>query len=164
VIAFRVHSSLLNVGDSIPPSTTFFDALSPEKKEVEDFLEQHRPERMLPRREAVFLFKDILEAKRWAVRTNRHIYSIELEETDLNHCGDWCWLQLIHEGLAAGSLDVEQRAKNYWTRLQATPKPVWELLARNAKVVSKVEIPLLEGLSLRAELLGLPTPGFVSQD
>jgi hypothetical protein len=66
--------------------------------------------------------------------------------------------------LAAGSLDVEQRAKNYWTRLQATPKPVWELLARNAKVVSKVEIPLLEGLSLRAELLGLPTPGFVSQD
>lgn len=156
MIAYRVHCDFLKSGDIIPPSTSFFSVLSPEKKRTEEFLEQYRPSGIIPRREAVFLFQDLIDAKKWASRTGRSLYAAELEESDISHCGDWCWLQLIAGGLDTNASDVAVQATNYWNR-QTTAHPVWELLARNARVASEVQIPIQERLLLRTNILGLPS-------
>ena len=159
MIAYRVHQTSLNSGDKVPPSTSFFDSIASNKSEktrAEEFLNNRRPVNLIPRREAVFLFQDIQAAKRWAARSGRHLYSVELEEADISHRADWNWLQLITVGLEAKAHGVEQLADNYWAG-RNTETPVWELLARKAKISDEIVMSIPERLAFREEVLRIST-------
>lgn len=112
----------------------------------------------------MFLFEDLTFARTWASRRRAHLYSVEVEPTNIQHRGDWCWLQRIQNHLEADESGVDALAQSYWAG-RASEEPVWELLTHTAKVVSEIQIPLVERLSLRAQANGLlvrledPPPG-----
>jgi hypothetical protein len=87
--------------------------MPPEKKAVEKLLESVAPPTGLKRECAVFLFEDEAQGRKWAARKQRLLYRVELEERDILLRADWCWLQMIMKGLADGSPQTNEWARNY---------------------------------------------------
>jgi hypothetical protein len=88
------------------------------------------------------------------------LYEVEIADADVLHRGDWSWLQIIRNALQTNAAQAEGGADIYWSGL-ATETPVWELLARNVKVLREINIPIQERLGLRAKAVGLPVLGQV---
>jgi len=155
--AYRAHNGTLQPGDAVPPSTSFFDAMPPQKKAVEEILSSLSPLTGPKRECVVFLFEDETQGRRWAAPERRTLYRVELEKRDILLRADWCWLQIIMKGLADGSPQTNDWARNYWGG-RPTNSPVWELLAASATVVEEIAIPQVERNRLRLQAFGQVDP------
>ena len=152
---YRAHKTILQTGDIVPPSTSFFDAIREDKKAVEKLLESVRPLHLPQRKNVVFVFEDEKEGRKWASRERRNLYKVELEANSILHKADWCWLSIIMTALGRNDPQATSYAKEYWAG-KATGHPVWELLTTSATVVEEIKIPELERNRLLCEAYGLP--------
>jgi hypothetical protein len=155
--AYRAHNGTLRPGESVPPSAAFFDAMSEEKRAVESLLEAVRPQNLPKRENAIFLFEDEAQGRKWTSRTQRNMYLVELERDCILLRADWCWLPIIMGGLKTKDSQVFVYANNYWAG-KATERPVWELLLSTATIAEEVNIPQQERTRLRCEALGQAEP------
>jgi hypothetical protein len=153
--AYRAHKSTLQPGDVVPPSTSFFDAMLEDKKTVERFLESARPSQLPKREDAIFVFEDEIQGRKWASRELKNLYLVELKTNCILHRADWCWLSVITDALMKNDPQTAIYADNYWAG-KATECPVWELLVASATVVEEIIIPGLERNRLRFEAHGFP--------
>jgi|ERR1039458_8527388 hypothetical protein len=153
--AYRAHKNTLQPGDVVPPSTSFFDAMPEGKKAAERFLESVRPPHLPKRENAIFVFEDEIQCRKWASQELRNLYVVELKSNCILHRADWCWLSVIMGGLVKNDPQTAKYANNYWAG-ETTERPVWELLVASATVVEEIIIPELERNRLRCEAHGLP--------
>ena len=153
--AYRAHKSSLRPGDSVPRSTSFFEAMSDDKKAVERFLESVCPPHLPKRETAIFVFEDEIQGRQWASREQRHLYLVELKRDGILHRADWRWLSIIMDAMERADPRVDKYANSYWAG-EATDRPVWELLAASATVVEEITIPILERHRLRLEAHDFP--------
>ena len=140
---YRAHVDILQPDQLVPPSTTFFEKLTPKKKAVEELLESVRPCDSPKRDSAIYLFEDELKARKWASvqRPARRLYLVEAKQNELKV--DWCWLQKIENEMERDCSSAKEMARKYWAS-QATNDPCWELLATSAIVKKEIDIPILE--------------------
>lgn len=152
--AYHVSKSLLNPGDDVPASNYFYSDLTPEKVEVEEILERARPQDKPERRDAVFLFEHLKDAKIWVAQKSRRVFEVEILYGNILHHTDWCWLGLIEKSLDSQE-DSKRFAESYWNG-ESTGRPVYELIVRTATVVKEVIISAREHRRSVEKILGIP--------
>jgi hypothetical protein len=153
--AYHVSPSILQSGNAVPSSTSFFNALDARRKVVEQLFESVRPEHLPKRENAIFVFEDETQARKWASRKQRHLFSVEVEPNCIMLRADWCWLSLVEQYLNKNDQQTAlTEAKNYWAG-KATECPWWELLSASATIVEEISIPEPERNRLRLEAHGL---------
>jgi len=131
--------------------------MSADKKAVELFLESVRPPHLPKRENAIFVFEDEMQGRKWASREQRNLYIVELKPNCILHRADWCWLSVIMSGLMKKDPKTAVYANNYWAG-ETTERPVWELLVSSATVVEEINIPQQERTRHRCEAHSQPDP------
>jgi hypothetical protein len=133
---FRIDKRVFDVGDVIAPTGEFAEALENEKEEVEEILENTRPDGKPDRSSALFIFeKEEPARKRWSITTNGKIYRVEIVGNIL-HRGDMMLTEKIYHSLPDGNKG-RHFARSYW-RGDMTDECESELLVEAAEVIEVI--------------------------
>lgn len=87
---YRIDRRDFAVGDTITPNAAFINNINEQRLEVENLLENLRPETKPNRNEIVKLFDSFIAAKKyWVLDPNSKFYEVEIAETDILHRGNY---------------------------------------------------------------------------
>jgi hypothetical protein len=129
---YRVDKRDFLAGATIK-SANQFQALNPNgSRRVEHIFECRRPESKPKRIGSLFLFEDLIVArKHWSKMKDGKLYEIQIEGSSIQHRGD---MRLVDEALACDDQScMESCANRYWSGIETT-SPRIELLVTSASV------------------------------
>ena len=130
---FRVDRRLFKKGDTIKPTGEYVTKLSVDRGNIETLLEESRPENLLSRSEALFIFADLKDAIRFCSKLNNsYIYEVVPESTEGMHRADMNIVEVLYKT----TCDRETRiwAQRYWDVECVIGYPCYEYLVTAAKV------------------------------
>ena len=114
-------------------SANQFQILNPNGSEqIEHIFERCRPESKPKRIGSLFLFEDLIVAKKhWSKMADSKLYEIQIESSSIQHRGD---MRLVDEAfLCADQSCIESCANRYWSGIETTT-PRMELLVTSASI------------------------------
>lgn len=130
---YRVDKRDFKENDSIEATGEYFSALDNKRTIVEDLLENYRPKRYISRKEALFLFKGIIDAVKFCSKMHgSHVYLVQPEYTNRMHRADMNIVELIHK--LKNPDEKITWAQNYWNGECVIGNPCYEYLVHSAQV------------------------------
>ncbi len=155
---YRADKRDFAVGEVVGSAGEFLTKNPEGSQDVEDVLEETRPERY-PSRNQLYVFENIQDAKKhWSKMTGGKLYEVLVENRHILHRGDMSLVDMAFRSRDTAEI-VRQFARRYWSG-EVTEKPVIELLvqsARVSRVISKDEEE--RQAHLRSWTMGHAQPG-----
>jgi hypothetical protein len=124
-------------GDEMPPAGDHYERLTSDQKSAEDAIRAGHPDGVTIRSGSLYVYADKELAEfDWKLKKDRHLYQLEIDDTDIAHTGD---LDAFGEVVTAirKKEPTEGAVKKYWT-----PAPVsrrTEILASKAVVMERLK-------------------------
>jgi hypothetical protein len=110
---YRIDRRDFTIGDIITPNAAFINNIKLSSLEIEELLENLRPETKPNRNEIIKLFDSFIAAKKyWILDPNSKFYEVEIEEADILHRGNYNLVERLYK-----EKDNEARiqiARQYW--------------------------------------------------
>lgn len=134
---YRVDRRNYKKQDEIFATGEYFNALSQDKIIVENYLEQIRPQHIISRRDALFVFDDIRDAVKFCSKIHgSYIYAVLPRNTEGMHKADMNIVELIHK--LKNHDEQLIWARNYWNVECVVGYPCYEYLISSAIVQKKL--------------------------
>lgn len=134
MMVYRVDKRKFEIGDVIYPQTSFETKMEDEKKEMENLLNELRPEKIPKRKDCLFLFQDLICALRFYSKYGGTIYGVEPFQSYFR--GDMNKLDNILD-IFRYSEDEDLRkasVNEYWKAETHTFNPCYEILVQSAHI------------------------------
>ena len=140
MLLYRVDKRCFHSGDVIKPCTIFEEAMNSFQAQVEKKLDELKPSRVPNRKECLYLFCDLSSALIFCSKYGGYIYAVSIEPTDFYWRADMNMLDNIHDVFKITECEEVRTTvvRRYWEEGSHTFQPCYELLVRQARVVSIV--------------------------
>lgn len=130
---YRIDRRDFAIGDVITPNGDFYQNIDGVRLEVENLLEENRPETKPNRNTIVKLFDSFSAARKyWILDPNSKFYEVEINENDILHRGNYPLIELL-----ARENDDEIKieiANQYWNN-EVTDDTIAENFVNEAIVI-----------------------------
>lgn len=136
---YRVDKRLFAVGDRITTAQVYYDKFVELAKVVEDALETHRPDSKTKRTSCLFVFEDLVAAKKhWSKMKEGKLYRVTIEDGSVLHRGDMALMDEMKE-LAEADKDMAPLAQAYW-RGELSSRAEIELMLSSAVIAEVLSV------------------------
>jgi hypothetical protein len=110
---YRIDRRDFAIGDVITANAAFINNVDEQRLEVENLLENLRPETKPNRNEIVKLFDSFIAAKKyWVLDPQSKFYEVDISETDILHRGNYPLVERLSKETDEG---IKNRiASQYW--------------------------------------------------
>lgn len=134
---YRVDKRECKINDSIEATGEYFSALDNKRTTIEYLLENYRPERLISRQEALFVFNDIKDAVMFCSKIQgSYVYLVQPIYTNNMHRADMNIVELLYK--LQNQDEKITWAKNYWNGESIIGSPCYEYLFYSAKVIKRL--------------------------
>lgn len=130
---YRIDRREFVIGDVITPSAAFINNIAVQRLEVENLLENSRPDTKPNRNEIVKLFDSFIAAKQyWVLDSNSKFYEVEIQPTDILHRGNY---PLIERLAKETNEDIRNEIANQYWNDEVVDDTVAENFVNQATVI-----------------------------